>query len=71
MAVYTITRFAASDMDQAGQIAEGLRNNLKVLVQTRLIWSHTETAKVLYLRDTLTKRLWMQLLTPSKWCLVK
>ena len=29
MAVYTITRFAASDMDQAGQIAEGLRNELE------------------------------------------
>ena len=29
MAVYTITRFAASDMDQAGQIAEGLRSDLE------------------------------------------
>jgi hypothetical protein len=29
MAVYTITRFAASDMDQAGQIAESLRSELE------------------------------------------
>ena len=29
MAVYTITRFAASDMDQAGAIAEGLRSELE------------------------------------------
>ena len=28
MAVYTITRFAASDMDQAGQIAESVRGEL-------------------------------------------
>ena len=29
MAVYTITRFASSDMDKAGQIAEGLRSELE------------------------------------------
>ena len=29
MAVYTITRFAASDMDQAGKVAEGLRSDLE------------------------------------------
>ncbi|GAA0412843.1 hypothetical protein GCM10009133_21510 [Cocleimonas flava] len=29
MAVYTITRFASSDMDKAGQIAEGLRGDLE------------------------------------------
>lgn len=29
MAVYTITRFAASDMDQTGQIAESLRSELE------------------------------------------
>lgn len=29
MAVYTITRFAASDMDKASQIAEGLRSDLE------------------------------------------
>ena len=31
MAVYTITRFAASDMDQAGQIAESLRGELEAV----------------------------------------
>ena len=35
MAVYTITRFAASDMDQAGQIAEGLRSDLEGVVLAR------------------------------------
>ncbi len=29
MAVYTITRFAASDMDKASQIAESLRSDLE------------------------------------------
>lgn len=29
MAVYTITRFASSDMDKAGEIADGLRGELK------------------------------------------
>ncbi len=29
MAVYRITRFASSDMDKAGQIAEGLRSELE------------------------------------------
>ena len=31
MAVYRITRFAASDMDKAGQIAEGLRSEIEAL----------------------------------------
>lgn len=31
MAVYTITRFAAPDMDKTSQIAEGLRNDLEGL----------------------------------------
>jgi len=29
MAVYRITRFASSDMDKAGQIAEGLRSEIE------------------------------------------
>ena len=29
MAVYTITRFAASDMDKAGQITESLRSDIE------------------------------------------